>query len=108
MRLIYFIDYRYDDKVRQFLPIGIWIQDMDDLGIDIYYPDETSDEFWDAMWVMNRLVENNLNAPPDFLEYHQAGAGFQGMRSKVFEEETVMSVDEFMLVTLQKFMAGEG
>ena len=108
MRLKYFIDYRYDDKVGRFLPIGIWIQDMDDLGIDMYYPDEDSDEYWDAMWVMNRLVEADLNAPPDFLEFHQERAGYKGMRSEIFEELTKLNVDEFMRKTLKKYMAGEG
>jgi len=108
MRLKYFIEYRFEDKVQQFLPIGIWIQDMDDLGIDMYYPDESSDEYWEAMWVMIRLVESDLNAPPDFLEYHQAKAGYWGMRSQIFEEETNLMVDEFMQRTLKKFMAGVG
>ncbi|MDP8237866.1 MAG: hypothetical protein P9X24_02140 [Candidatus Hatepunaea meridiana] len=104
----YFIDYRFDDKVNQFLPVGIWIQDMDDLGIDIHYPDETSDEYWEAMWVMNRLVEAGLNAPPDFLEFHQQRAGYKGMRSQIFEEEIDLNVDEFMRKTLKKYMAGGG
>jgi len=107
MRLRYFIDYRFDEEVLQFLPIGIWIQDMNDLGIDMYYPDETSDEYWETMWVMNRLVENDLNASPDFLEYHQARAGYKGMRSKIFAEETDLNVDEFMRKTLQEFMDSE-
>ncbi|MBC8465810.1 hypothetical protein H8D57_02185 [bacterium] len=87
MKVKYFIGYRYEKIAQQFLPIGIWIQDMGDLGIDMYYPDETSDEYWEAMWMMNRLVENDLNAPADFLEHHQARAGFKGMWSKVFEPE---------------------
>jgi len=108
MRLRYFIDYRYDDKAGHFLQIGIWIQEMDDLGIDIYYPDEDSDEYWDAMWIINRLVEAALNAPPDFLEFHQARAGYRGMRSRIFEEETDLTIDDFMKRTLQRFMDWEG
>ena len=92
--------------MQQFLPVGIWIQDQDDMGIDMYYPDETSNEYWDAMWIMNRLVENDLNAPADFLEHYQARAGQMGMRSKVFEEETNSTVDEFMKRTLKKFIMG--
>jgi len=106
MRLRYFIDFRYDDKVLQFLPIGIWIQDMGDLGIDMYYPDETSDEYWEAMWVMNRLVEDDLNTPLNLLEYHRARAGYKGMRSRTFEEETDLNLDEFMRKTLSKYMDG--
>lgn len=106
MRLRYFIDYRYEESVQQFLPIGIWIQDQGDLGIDMYYPDETSDEYWDAMWVMNRLVENSLIAPADFLEHHQVRAGHNCMRSKVFEDETELNVDEFMKTTLKKYLDG--
>lgn len=108
MRLKYFIDYRFDEKVQQFLPIGIWIQDMDDQGIDMYYPDESSDEYWDAMWVVNRLVEKDLIAPADFLEHHQKRAGYTGMRSQVFEEETDLNVDELMRKILKNFKAGEG
>jgi len=108
MRVKYFIDYRYEESAQQFLPIGIWIQDQGDLGIDMYYPDETSDEYWDAMWVMNRLVESNLNAPADFLEYHQARAGYNGMRSEIFEEKIDLNVDEFMRKTLQRFMVSGG
>jgi hypothetical protein len=108
MKLKYFIDYRFEEKVQQFVQIGIWIQDQDDLGIDIYYPDETSDVYWEAIWVMNRLVENNLNAPADFLEHHQARAGHLGMRSRVFKEETKLGVDEFMRRTLKKSRDGMG
>ena len=106
MRVKYFIDYRFEEKMQQFLPIGIWIQDQEDLGIDFYYPYETLDEYWDAMWVMNRLVENDLNAPADFLEHHQARAGHKGMRSKVLEDEKKLNVDEFMKRTLEKFLVG--
>ena len=108
MRIKYFIDYRFDDKVNQFMPAGIWIQDLDDLVFDIYYTDETSDEYWEAMWVMNRLVENDLNAPADFLEFHQARAGYKGMRSQIFEELTDQDVDKFMCKTLKRYMAGRG
>ena len=108
MRLRYFIDYRFDDKVGRFLPIGIWIQDVDDLGIDMYYPDENSEEYWEAMWIINRLVEGGLNAPSDFLDFHQARAGYRGMRSRIFEETIEMNLDEFMRETLHKFENGEG
>ena len=108
MRLRYFIDSRYDEKAERFLPIGIWIQDMDDLGIDMYYPyEESSDEYWDAMWIINRLVESDLNAPPDFLEFHQTRTGYRGMRSAIFEVETELGYDEFMKRTLQEFIERE-
>ena len=109
MRLKYFIDYKFDEKVEQFLPIGIWIQDTDDLGIDMYYTNEESSvEYWDAMWIINRMVESDLNTPPDFLEFHQARTGYREMRSKIFEAETTLNIDEFMRKTLQKFIVGEG
>ncbi|MBC8466173.1 hypothetical protein H8D57_04015 [bacterium] len=104
MRLKYFIDYRFDEKFDEFLPIGIWIQDMDDLGIDFYYLDETSDEYWEAMSVVNQLVEMDLNAPLDFLEYHQGKAGYLGMRSQIFDVETDLNIDNFMQKTLKKLM----
>ena len=109
MKLRYFLDYRYDDEVSRFLPIGIWIQDMDDFGIEMYYPEEElSDEYWEAMWIINRLVERGLNAPSDFLEFHQERAGYRRMRSRIFEETTEMNLDEFMRETLHKFDNGEG
>ena len=108
MKLKYFIEYNFDAKVEQFLPIGIWIQDVDDLGIEMYYPDETSDEYWEGQWVINRLVESDLNTPPNFLEFHQTRAGYLGMRSKIFEAETALNIDEFMSKILQKFIVGEG
>jgi len=108
MTLRYFIDYRYDSKAGRFLPIGIWIQDMDNLWIDMYYQDAESDEYADAMFVINRLVESDLKAPPDFLEFRQSRAGYRGMRSRIFEEETELSIDEFMRKTLQRFMDREG
>ena len=74
----------------------------------MYYPDEESDEYSDAMWVINRLVEAGLNAPPDFLEFHQERAGYRGMRSRIFEEETELTIDEFMRKTLQHFVDREG
>ena len=39
VRLRYFIDYRYDEKVGRFLPIGIWIHNTVDGAVDIYYID---------------------------------------------------------------------
>ena len=107
MRLKYFIEYRFEEKVGQFIPIGIWVQDQDDLGIDMYYPDETSDEYWETQWLINRLVESDLNQPPDFLEFHQGNAGYCGMRSRVFEEDTDINVENFMVRTLKKFVSGE-
>ncbi|MBC8465643.1 hypothetical protein H8D57_01320 [bacterium] len=103
MRLKYFIDYRFNERLGQFLPIGIWIQDKDDLGIDFHYLDEESEEYWEASNVVNRLVEMDSNAPPDFLEFHQARADYRGMRSQIFEKDTESNVDEFMQKTLKKF-----
>ena len=57
---------------------------MDGPRIEMYYPDETSDE------------------------YEEARAGYRGMRSKIFEAETNLNIDEFMSKTLQKFLVGEG
>ena len=108
MRLKYFIDYKFEEKVNEFIPIGIWIQDLDDLGVDFHYLDEDSSEYWETSSVVNRLVEMDLNAPPDFLEYHKARSGYRGMRSRIFEEDTDLNVDDFMRETLKKFIVGEG
>jgi len=90
------------------MPIGIWIHNPVDGAVDIYYPDQESEEYWDAMWVINRLVESDLNAPPDFLDFHQKRSGYRGMRSRIFEEETEFTIDEFMRKTLRKFRDREG
>ena len=58
--------------------------------------------------MINRLVESDLKALPDFLEFHQKRAGYRGMRSRIFEEETDLTIDEFMRKMLRKFMDGEG
>jgi len=108
MKLRYFIEYRYVDKAGCFLPIGIWIHNPVDGAVDIFYPDQESDEYWDAMFVINRLVESDLKAPPDFLEFHQTRAGYRGMRSAIFEKETELIIDEFMRKTLWKFRDREG
>ena len=108
MKLRYYIEYQHDDQSDRFLPIGIWIHNLVTGAVDIYYPDQESNEYADAMWTINRLVESDLNAPSDFLEFHQARAGYQGMRSRIFEEETNLTYDEFMRKRLRRFMDREG
>ena len=108
MKLRYFIDYRYDEKIGRFLPIGIWIHNPVDGAVDFYYLYPESDEYTEAMWVINRLVEFDLKAPPDFLEFHQMRAGYRGMRSRIFTEGTDLTIDEFMRQTLKSFMDREG
>ena len=107
MKLRYFIDYRFDDKAGCFLPIGIWVHNPIDGIVDIFYPDQESDEYMDAIWVINRLVEADINTPPDFLEFHQERAGYRGMRSAIFEVETEFGYDEFMKRILQEFIERE-
>ncbi len=107
MKLRYFIDYLYKNEAGRFLPIGIWIHNPVDGAVDFYYPDPESDEYTDAMWVVNRLVESDLKPPPDFLEFHKQRAGYRGMRSAIFEVETEWGYDEFMKRTLQEFVGRE-
>lgn len=107
MRVRYFIDYSYDDEADRFLPIGIWVHNPADGAVDILYLDQESDEYWEALWVINRLAESDLNAPMDFLEFHQGRAGYRGMRSAIFEVETELGYDEFMKRTLQEFIERE-
>ena len=107
MTLRYFIDYGYDGESGRFLPIGIWIHNPVDGAVDIFYPDQESDEYWDVMFVINRLVESDLKAPPEFLEFHQERAGYLGMRSAIFEVETKLGYDEFMKRTLKEFIERE-
>ena len=56
----------------------------------------------------NRLVKSDLNVPSDFLDYHQVKAGYRGIRSKIFETETALSIDEFMQKTLHNSLVREG
>lgn len=89
------------------MPIGIWIHNPVDGAVDFFYPDQESDEYADAMWVINRLVESDLKASLDFLEFHQQQAGYRGMRSAIFELETELGYDEFMKRTLWEFIERE-
>ncbi len=107
MKLRYFIDYLCDDEAGRFLPIGIWVHNPVDGAVDIFYPDPESDEHADAMWVINRLVESDLKAPADFLQFHQARAGYRGMRSTISKVETELGYDEFMKLTLHEFTERE-
>ena len=87
------------------IPLGIWLQSS--TGVDIYYPDETSDEYWEANEVLNRLAESQLDPLPDFLDYHLTHGGYNIDRVGIFEVELgKMSREEFMKMTLQKAMTG--
>jgi hypothetical protein len=103
MKVWYFIECRIDRLTAEKTPIGIWLQDS--TGVDIYYPDETSEEYWEANEVLNRLAEAQLNPPMDFLDYHLTGGGYYVDRVGISESEMgKMSAEEFMKTTLQNAM----
>lgn len=82
-------------------PIGIWLQDS--TGVDIYYPDETSEEYWEANEVLNRLAEAQIDPPVDFLDFHLTGGGYYVDRVGIFEAELgKLSAEEFMKMILQR------
>ena len=103
MKVRCFIECRIDRLTAEKTPIGIWLQDS--TGVDIYYPDETSEEYWEANEVLNRLAEDQLDPPPDFLDFHLSGGGYYVDRVGIFEAEMgKMSAEEFMKMTLQRAM----
>ena len=83
MKVRYFIECRIDRLTGEKTPIGIWLQDS--TGVDIYYQDETSEEYWEANEVLNRLAEEQLDPPEGFLEFHLTKGGYYIIRVGVFE-----------------------
>ena len=83
MKVRYFIECRIDRNTGEKTPIGIWLQDS--TGVDIYYPDETSEEYWEANEVLNRLAEDQLDPPEDFLDIHLTRGGYFIDRIGIFE-----------------------
>jgi hypothetical protein len=103
MKIRYFIECRIDRLTAEKTPIGIWLQDS--TGVDIYYPDETSEEYWEANEVFNRLAEKQIDPPPDFLDFHLARGGYYVDRVGIFEAEMGrLSAEEFVKITLQNAM----
>ena len=101
MKVRYLIEFRIDRYTAEKIPVGIWLQDS--TGVDIYYPDETSEEYWEANEVLNRLAEAQLDPQPDFLEFHLTKGGYYVDRVGIFEAEFgKMTREEFMKMTLQK------
>ena len=107
MKVRYFIECRIDRQTLENTPMGIWLQDS--TGVEIYYPDETSDEYWEANEVLNILAENQLDPPLDFLDFHFRRGGYYVNRVGVFETDlSKLSVEEFLKMTLKKVMTEEG
>ncbi len=101
MKVRYFIECRIDRLTAEKTPIGIWLQDS--TGVDIYYPDETSEEYWEANEVLNRLAEAQLDPPPDFLDFHLTRGGYYIDRVGIFEADLgKLPAEEFMKMILQK------
>jgi len=98
----YFTDYRFDEAAMGFLPIGVRMHNPVDGDVGAYYTAQESPEYEEAMWVINRLVDADLKTPPDFLEFRQQRAGYQGMRAAVGEVDTDLSYDEFGRRTLEE------
>ena len=103
MKVRYFIECRIDRFTAEKTPVGIWLQDS--TGVDIYYPDETSDEYWEANEVLDRLAEYQLDPPPDFLDFHLSRGEYYVDRVGIIEADLVkLSVEEFMKITLQNMI----
>ena len=103
MKARYFIECRIDRFNAEKTSIGIWLQDS--TGVDIYYSDESSDEYLEADEVLNRLAEDQLDPPEDFLDFHLTRGGYYVDRVGVFEVELgKKSVDEFIKITLQNMI----
>ena len=101
MKVRYLIECRIDRFTSEGTPIGIWLQDS--TGVDIYYPDETSDECGEANEVVNRLAEDQLDPPTDFLDFHITRGGYYIERVGIFAAELgKQSAVEFMKMILQK------
>ncbi|MBC8277029.1 MAG: hypothetical protein H8E46_02270 [FCB group bacterium] len=101
MKVRYFIECRIDRNTGEKTPIGIWLQDS--TGVDIYYPDETSEEYWEANEVLNRLAEDQLDPPEDFLDIHLTRGWHYIDRVGIFEAVLEkQSAVEFMKMILQK------
>ena len=101
MKVRYFIECRIDRITAEKTLVGIWLQDS--TGVDIYYPDETSDEYWEANEVLKRLAEDQLDPPADFLDFHLTWGGYYVDRVGIFEAELgKQTAEEFMKMILQK------
>jgi len=108
MRLLrYFVDYRYDDALGGFKPIGVWMHNPADGDVDMFYLDPECPEADEVNWVLNRLVEGGFKTPEDFLEYHATRAGYRGMRGPVRETETELGYEAFAKSALSKASAGD-
>jgi len=102
LKLRFFIDYRYDEALNGFRPIGVWMHNPVDGDVDIYYFDSECPEATAANWVLNRLVEGGIKTPDDFLDYHQQRAGYRGMRGPVKESDTELNYDRFARQVMQQ------
>ena len=90
MKLRYMVEYALRDRIREprYHPIGVWVQGPGP-GLDLvveFLPGH-AEAREDAEWVVNRLVENDVQTlSEDFLEYHHAALSpYRGMRGVVVE-----------------------
>ena len=85
MKLRYMIEYALRDRIREprYDPIGVWVQGSGP-GLDLvveFLPGHAEAQE-EADWVINRLVENDVQSlPEDLLAYHQSTLPpYRGMR----------------------------
>lgn len=111
MKLRYFIEYKRPDPNKwKFAPIGVWAHGADDRFIlEIGYLPGNDDQEWDAEWVINRIVENEIRElPEDFLEQHRdALPVYLGSRTKVYETVKYGTAAELVQDILEKIKEGK-
>lgn len=113
MKLRYMIDCvirnRSGDNPR-YEPVGVWVQGPGPgLDVEMFYiesNDPAVEERRDAaMWVINRLVENEITSlPDDFMEYHrQSRSMYDGTFSEIVEtDEKSLNLTGFSFLNSKK------
>ena len=111
MKLRYMIEYALRDLIREphYDPIGVWVQGPGpglDLVIEFLPGHAEAQE--DAVWVVNRLVENDVQTlPEDFLEYHRSTLSpYRGMRGAVVETDEYTSAEACAKSVLDRISTG--
>ena len=111
MKLRYMIEYALRDRIREprYDPIGVWVQGPGpglDLVIEFLPGHPEAEE--EAEWVVNRLVENDVQSlPGNFLAYHQSTLSpYRGMRGAVVETDEYISADMCAKSMLERIANG--
>ena len=111
MKLRYMIEYALRDRIREprYDPIGVWVQGSGP-GLDLvveFLPGHAEAQE-EADWVINRLVENDVQSlPEDLLAYHQSTLPpYRGMRGVVVETDEYPSAEACAESVLEQITSG--